>query len=754
MSVESLVKLTSAHDRAALEAEWLRVFEHADADADNLVAYKAVLAELCRQEQQNVAEELAWEAVEMVASRTSPQLALRIAKPFLLTIGESEELRSQTFALFKNCYDGRAGLSTLLEQSGLSGGRPVRRALRTLDVCLSLEKGDFLSARHSDGAARVEQIDTQPWRIALLTEVGDESLGPVELADRFRRAAPDEFRVMRQFAPERLLTLLHDDPATVVVEICKDRRRSSHQTGGPKTKTLDTDALRSALEPWLPSEADWKRWWTSARQAIKRCPHLKLEGRAPYTIAFIEAPAAPDETLRSEFGKLHDPVAKLQAVENYAGDCKVRGQAISESIVGACVAQLTQRAAKLTSQGAPEAILWWTCAHEVEKLIAQPEMPEQARELFAASSDVTSIFAAIDNRAGSTHRPRLLNLALDWLAQSRPHDWPATLLAALPALPFASCEPAAARLIQAGIGTADFDAVIQQVLGSRPECFEALLWLWQGPPDSEHIPVPPLATLLGRILRAVEEVHRAEHGTKEAQKHRLQKARSALSARSYEQFEKCLDGLDAAMAAALRTQIRRLDALGPKVRGDLLSRLSRRFPPGVSTAPIMPWMQDDVVYVTQDGLKRKQDEIEHLVNVKMRQNADAIGRAAEHGDLSENSEFKFALEERDLLQARLAQMNAEVAAARVISSSDVPTDHAGIGTKISFRRVTDGETYTLALVGPWEADGDAGRYSYKAPLANKILGKKIGDRVEFDHSAARGEYEITALENALLQEPP
>ena len=148
-------------------------------------------------------------------------------------------------------------------------------------------------------------------------------------------------------------------------------------------------------------------------------------------------------------------------------------------------------------------------------------------------------------------------------------------------------------------------------------------------------------------------------------------------------------------------------------------------------------------------LARKQNEIEHLVNVKMRENAKAIGDAAERGDLSENSEYKFALEERDLLRARLAQMNSEVAAASVLSVEAVPTDHAGIGTEVALRRVPDGESYTICFVGPWEADGAKGRFNYKAPLALKVLGKRVGDRAEFDHSGASGTYEVVALKNGL-----
>jgi len=69
-----------------------------------------------------------------------------------------------------------------------------------------------------------------------------------------------------------------------------------------------------------------------------------------------------------------------------------------------------------------------------------------------------------------------------------------------------------------------------------------------------------------------------------------------------------------------------------------------------------------------------------------------------------------------------------------------------------FRRVEDGEVYTMCFGGPWEADIDAGWVNYKAPLAQSLMGKKIGDQVDFDHTGVKGRYEIVALGSALEDE--
>jgi transcription elongation factor GreA len=204
------------------------------------------------------------------------------------------------------------------------------------------------------------------------------------------------------------------------------------------------------------------------------------------------------------------------------------------------------------------------------------------------------------------------------------------------------------------------------------------------------------------------------------------------------------------MAIALRTQMNQVENLGRTVTNQMLRKIGAKIPPREAAPAVMPWAREDVVYTTEAGMARKQEEIDHHVNVKMKENAKAIGRAAEKGDLSENSEYKFALEERDLLRARLAQMNAELQNARVLSVNDVPTDHIGIGTRVVFKRVTDGEAYEMTFVGPWDAGHERGLYNYKAPLAQQILGMKVGDRVDFTHSAATGTYEVAELHNGTV----
>jgi transcription elongation GreA/GreB family factor len=203
------------------------------------------------------------------------------------------------------------------------------------------------------------------------------------------------------------------------------------------------------------------------------------------------------------------------------------------------------------------------------------------------------------------------------------------------------------------------------------------------------------------------------------------------------------------MASMLRGQIRRLDNLGRVVHEDLLKLINQRFPQIDAAPTVEPWQDESVIWVTSAGMLRKQQEIEEHVNVKMKENARRIGEAASHGDLSENSEYKFALEERDLLRSRLAQMQEQMSMAKVIAPEDVPTDRVGIGSRVILRHVDGDNCLELTLLGPWDADLDRHIYNYKTPFAQTLTGLTVGQDVDLTLIEPAGRYEVVAIQNGL-----
>lgn len=692
--------------------------------------YHVVLAELSKAGKNQQAEILATTAMEAFGSAHDPREAVRMASAFLVAVGESASLRKLVSDLYKSTFSDRDHLDELLKLTGLAGGRPVRRALRALEVCLSVDAGDFLADRDDETAAKIESVQAASWVYSVTNGEESEELDALSLADRYRKASPTEFAVVKHFSPDQLVSRMNQDPGSFVLDMCLQR-------GGK----IDSVVLESILVPEVFSAVEFEKWWSKARTAIRKQPNLKMEGRSPYYITHVETTSNTGGEFVNEFRRQRDPFAQLECVEKYLKDCKSKGVTPSMELLQKALADFRAAAEKSSDKGSVPAIVMWLITWRMGKIAGQPETPPQLLQLMTAATDLVPVFKRLEDET-------LVEMACEALSASRT-DWSDQFIKLLPVLPTGVCDKIVDRLVKDGRPIGDIQAVVQRILSLPIESFDALLWLWDGPRNEQVLAGVTPVTVLTRVLRALDDCRRDDRVPRPLAKKLANRARSVLGARKYEQFVALIKSIDRGMALALRTQIAQLDNLGRSVPEDMLTLLGRAFPMRDQQPTVPAWQRDDILFVTEGGMARKRAEIDHHVNVKMRDNARAIGAAAEHGDLSENSEYKFALEERDLLRARLAQMNTELAMAKVVAPPDVTLNHVSFGTRVLFERVGDGDQYEMTFVGPWEADHSRGLFNYLAPLAQAILGKSIGDIVEFEHAETRGQYRIKAIHNGL-----
>jgi len=133
----------------------------------------------------------------------------------------------------------------------------------------------------------------------------------------------------------------------------------------------------------------------------------------------------------------------------------------------------------------------------------------------------------------------------------------------------------------------------------------------------------------------------------------------------------------------------------------------------------------------------------------MVENAKAIGTAAEHGDLTENSEFIAAMEERDRLASKAGQMRDELARAKVITGAMAASEAVNIGTAVTARNLATGETQTFVFLGPWDANLEKSILSYRAALSQAFMGKHVGDTVVLKTGSEETKWEILTTASGL-----
>lgn len=153
-------------------------------------------------------------------------------------------------------------------------------------------------------------------------------------------------------------------------------------------------------------------------------------------------------------------------------------------------------------------------------------------------------------------------------------------------------------------------------------------------------------------------------------------------------------------------------------------------------------MSEKISYVTKQGLKKLQDELDKLQNVERPKISRAIGEAIEKGDISENAEYDAAKDAQGMLEAKIAQLQNTIASCRIIDESQIDTSKVQILNKVTIKNTKTGTEMAYTLVSETEADFKSGKLSVSTPIARALIGKKVGDKVQVTVPAGDVEFEI------------
>ncbi len=146
--------------------------------------------------------------------------------------------------------------------------------------------------------------------------------------------------------------------------------------------------------------------------------------------------------------------------------------------------------------------------------------------------------------------------------------------------------------------------------------------------------------------------------------------------------------------------------------------------------------------VTEDGLKKLQDELENLKTEGRADIAEKIKVARGYGDLSENSEYDEAKNEQAKIEARIVEIEAMLKNVEIIS--DVKgTKSVVVGTKVTVFDQEFNEECTYMIVGSTEANPMEQKISDESPVGKALIGKKVGDEVLVE--APAGEIKLKIL---------
>jgi transcription elongation factor GreA len=153
----------------------------------------------------------------------------------------------------------------------------------------------------------------------------------------------------------------------------------------------------------------------------------------------------------------------------------------------------------------------------------------------------------------------------------------------------------------------------------------------------------------------------------------------------------------------------------------------------------------EVIYVTEEGLVKLKEELAQLRNVERPSISRQIADARDKGDLSENAEYAAAKEAQGMLEMKINKLEDIVARSRIIDETKIDTSSVRILNRVKIRNKTNNKVMEYQLVPESEANFKLGKIAVSSPIAQGLIGKKVGDVVQITVPSGIIPFEIVSI---------
>ncbi|HEX2977402.1 MAG TPA: transcription elongation factor GreA [Bacteroidales bacterium] len=153
----------------------------------------------------------------------------------------------------------------------------------------------------------------------------------------------------------------------------------------------------------------------------------------------------------------------------------------------------------------------------------------------------------------------------------------------------------------------------------------------------------------------------------------------------------------------------------------------------------------EVIYVTEEGLQKLKEELDQLRNVERPSISRQIAEARDKGDLSENAEYAAAKEAQGMLEMKISKLEDMVARSRIIDETKIDTATVRILNKVKIKNKSNNSVMEYQLVPESEANFKLGKIAVSSPIAQGLMGKKVGEIVNIKVPSGVIPFEIVSI---------
>jgi transcription elongation factor GreA-like protein/transcription elongation GreA/GreB family factor len=628
-------------------------------------------------------------------------------------------LANFAYTYLEERYKGDPSFLQKIKLVGLREKKAFPSAIANFELLAHMKVGNFFL--HSGGWGIGEVIDVSMLREQITLEFDNVSGNKeISFANAFKTLIPvskDHFLARRFGDADNFETYARANPVEVIRMLLKDL--------GPKTAQEIKDELEGVVIP----EADWAKWWQLTRTKLKKDTFIESPENLKDNFALRKSEVTHEDRLLKELAAKKSTANLIELIYSFLRDFpqSIKNESFKTVLKTSLSDVLAQKEV--------------TDTEELQILFMLQDLGhEKASELSNLLPKYAHPEKIVNEITVLAHKKRFL------IEMKKVRDDWQTLFASV--LLSIEQNPLRDYILEELMKNKHENLVkekITQLLDNPMLSPNAFLWYFQKilSPDMDY----PYANQQGHnafLESFFVLLHKIE--TSPPHKDLIKKMHTFLTSGRYANVRRIFEHSDIETikeVLLLCTKCMTLSDHDIKI----LHSLAEVVHPSLGNLRkegSLEEDEDEIIWTTKEGYIKIKERIEQIATVDTVENAKEIEVARAHGDLRENSEFKFAQERRSRLQSELRFLSDQFKHMRILTKEDIKTDAVNVGTIVELESAT-GARQTYTLLGPWDTDPEKNILSFQSKIAKDLIGLPIGNKCKIQDQ----EWKISSIRSFL-----
>ncbi|MFT3781499.1 MAG: GreA/GreB family elongation factor [Nibricoccus sp.] len=525
--------------------------------------------------------------------------------------------------------------------------------------------------------------------------------------------------VRKQTEPAKIAELIEKDPAQLVVEALQSYPNNA-------TTAIDLEITLAQVI----GEDKFKKWWSSAKKAVAKDPRVAIPAKKTECYILRETPVSAEDEILEAFNGTRSARRRIS---------------LTEDLIAAIDEKEVKTDLKAILTGLAEAVKDSNQLDAAERLYGAAVRDDLAKAIGVETPFEPSQSSLISNAR-----------ELPEIAEKIPVHFQGRFLDLVKETHPVEVRDIAFTLLKTSQGKFTTECINFLVENGHADDLAAALKRWQ---VEQNLRAPVLlwivknrhskkfAKLLNDLItpRLLSAIFFAiDYEALQASGTRRIPLAEILSDDS-ELIGDLLSTADPETARDLANTLLLNQGFEELTKKSLLARFIKIFPSIQSLVAGDAESKEEQLLVSRESYDRKREEYETIKSQKIPENSKAIAAAREHGDLKENSEYKMAKQDQQVLMAQKSLLEKELGRARITDFTEATNDQVGIGSVVTVKVGTAGTAATYTILGAWDSVPEKSIIAYKTPLGLALLSKKIGDTVKVKIGTSEESYTVTGI---------